>query len=526
MRKESGLKLFIVSCAVLLLIVLYKPVQAEVRLLEGDLIISGFLKDTAYINTQRWDRSKKYKGAVDYWNTSFYIDGLYTFTEDPFGTTFKFFTGIRWWWEKSLQLYPKQKRTVLARNRDDYQKPQDWQDYITEMYFDYMRGPLQVRVGKQIVIWGQNDVGRVADVVNPLDIRWGFPGVDTWEEVKKGLWMLRAFYTTNLPGNLMFEIIYNPGDFKAMELSYTGTHWGPEYFRDAQFSPGKEMGMFTWLREKMRKDRPGFDTRNTEFGGRIRGYTLGVDWTLLYWNARDDGPVAHPGRVNDLALQYVFAGIEGAMSGGRVNPGRWPSQQIFHYKRYQTVGGTAQWLLPWFRYSSWDVEWFLEIKRPLNLGEGGSSSKVYGWTRKNIFGFSIKYTDRFKLPRGFRDFIKSDKDLDLTITYFYENIFDHRRDLVVADRNHRPGDSATDGVSVWAKLEILKSSVAIVPLGNYYFRTGSTMIILPIQYYFPEPYGNWRAMVGYKMYLRKRHKTLSSDFDRKDAVMLRLSYEF
>ncbi len=55
---------------------------------------------------------------------------------------------------------------------------------------------------------------RVADVVNPLDLRLGVPGVDNWEEIKKGLWMIRTTYQSSLPGNLIFENIINPGYYQ------------------------------------------------------------------------------------------------------------------------------------------------------------------------------------------------------------------------------------------------------------------------------------------------------------------------
>ena len=105
---------------------------------------------------------------------------------------------------------------MIASN---YQFPQKIDDVITELYTDYINGPWQVRTGKQIVIWGQLDMSRVADVVNPLDLRWGVPGVDTWEEVKQGLWMIRTFYQSQLPGNLLFEFILNPGYYTSFQAA-------------------------------------------------------------------------------------------------------------------------------------------------------------------------------------------------------------------------------------------------------------------------------------------------------------------
>ncbi len=103
---------------------------------------------------------------------------------------------------------------------------------LTEAYIDYINGPLQIKVGKQIVIWGQLDIQRVADVVNPIDLRKGAPGIDNWEEVKRGIWMIRSIYKSQLPGDLQFEGIFNPGDFRGIQIPYEGTHYGPSTCRD------------------------------------------------------------------------------------------------------------------------------------------------------------------------------------------------------------------------------------------------------------------------------------------------------
>ena len=121
---------------------------------------------------------------------------------------------------------------MYSKDRQQYQFPQRIDDVITELYTDYTSGPWQVRTGKQIVIWGQLDMSRVADVVNPLDFRWGYPGIDTWEEVKQGLWMIRTFYQSQLPGNLLFEFILNPGYFAAQKLPYRRHTLGTSSFQE------------------------------------------------------------------------------------------------------------------------------------------------------------------------------------------------------------------------------------------------------------------------------------------------------
>ena len=60
------------------------------------------------------------------------------------------------------------------------------------------------------MVWGETDIKRTVDIINPIDVRLGSPGVDAWEEIKLGLFMLRGTYQSQLPGNLLFETALHP----------------------------------------------------------------------------------------------------------------------------------------------------------------------------------------------------------------------------------------------------------------------------------------------------------------------------
>jgi len=113
--------------------------------------------------------------------------------------------GFKYWWQKAQYFDQDYRRSIPHHERKDWAHPRSFQDdVLTETYIDVSTGPWKIRLGKQIVIWGQLDLERVADVVNPIDIRRGPPGVNTWEEVKQGLWMIRLFYQSELPGKPSF----------------------------------------------------------------------------------------------------------------------------------------------------------------------------------------------------------------------------------------------------------------------------------------------------------------------------------
>ena len=76
---------------------------------------------------------------------------------------------------------------------------------------------------------------RTIDRINPLDLRYTTPGIDPFDEMKLGLWMVRGFYTSDLPGQLVFEGIWTP-DFQRVRTPLEGTAMGSNPGRRARRS--------------------------------------------------------------------------------------------------------------------------------------------------------------------------------------------------------------------------------------------------------------------------------------------------
>jgi len=159
--------------------------HASTRYFDDKLVINGFVKETANIRTAMHDRDKDYHdSALDFLQTSALLELLYTVKdEEDFGV--KLFIGFKYWWQKAQYFDQEMRRTIPHHQRKHWTHPQSFKDDIlTEAYIDINTGPWKIRVGKQIVIWGQLDLERVADVVNPIDIRRGPPGVNTFRILK------------------------------------------------------------------------------------------------------------------------------------------------------------------------------------------------------------------------------------------------------------------------------------------------------------------------------------------------------
>ncbi len=324
--KRNFLKvLTVLSFAIIMSIGSVQNASAVFELFDGKVEVSGFLKETAYYKIAKFDREYRrtnnrnttqrgqgQSSRLDFLMTAGYLETLVHIKEDPFGWNVRLFTGLRYFWEKAPDIDKDQHRAIADYHYKRYRTPRNfYDDMLTEFYVDVQKGPWQVKVGKQIVIWGQNDIGRVADVVNPLKLTHGVPGVDTWEEVKQGLWMVRAFYQSNLPGNLLFEVIFNPGDHRYGDFfGYSGTHWGEPYALDGGkgIDAGVEAGMGNFMLEGARRANQTWDfDEDYSFGGRIMGQTGNFNWTLLAWNRLMDFPLANGNTILEYAQRYVDA---------------------------------------------------------------------------------------------------------------------------------------------------------------------------------------------------------------------------
>ncbi len=77
---------------------------------------------------------------------------------------------------------------------------------VRELYFDTTLGDLDLRIGKQQVVWGTADGVKFLDIINPTDFRYW--GQETMEDSRIPLWMLTAEYPIGDDGSL--QLVYVP----------------------------------------------------------------------------------------------------------------------------------------------------------------------------------------------------------------------------------------------------------------------------------------------------------------------------
>jgi hypothetical protein len=161
------------------------------------------------------------QNAPTLFKTHLHLEGLYhVFNEG--GHLLDAFVLFEWFYDWGPSMTGSLSRGIRARDEDKYKTPHGL-EMLRELYVNYINGPWTLRVGKQMVVWGETGLQRTADVVNPVDLRSHIVGVDDWEDFKQGLWMFRGFYQTSFVNDLTLEWIVVPFDVKEIDLPKEGT---------------------------------------------------------------------------------------------------------------------------------------------------------------------------------------------------------------------------------------------------------------------------------------------------------------
>ena len=174
--------------------------------------------------------------------------------------------------------------------------------YEKEIEFDevYILGSLtrdlDLKAGRQIVVWGRSDNIRITDVLNPLDLRW--PGLVDIEKIRLPVTMTRLdhyFQGWNLSGILLHEVRYNKNP-----------EFGSDFFPGTQPLPGTE------------SPDEGFSIDNTQFAVSLNGIFQG--WDVAFYFA---DIYAQNGYITPTALvpapQFEIKHARLTMLGGAFN---------------------------------------------------------------------------------------------------------------------------------------------------------------------------------------------------------------
>ena len=197
----------------------------------------------------------------------------YTFNEN-----FQFFTILRWFYDSVYDIekvYDDDPKWDSKSNKK-LKHPEKLQ-WLRECYIDILTDRLDIRAGKQQVVWGTADGVRILDIVNPLDYReWT---LQNYVDSRIPLWMINMEGELLMNGHLQLLLI---PDYQA---DYYPPSGAPFTLRTVRLgAEAIQQLVQQGVTVSTVSERPARNFRNTKIGLRWRNIIEGhaFEYTLNY----------------------------------------------------------------------------------------------------------------------------------------------------------------------------------------------------------------------------------------------------
>lgn len=195
----------------------------------------------------------------------------------------QFFSIFKWFYDAVYDIESKYKKNDIWESKTNAKLVHpDKQQWLRELYLDYLTDQLDMRIGKQQVVWGNADGVRILDLINPLDYReWTLPD---YIDSRIPLWMFNAEGKLLMNGHLQFLAIpdYQP--------NYYAPAGAPFTLRTVQIgADGIKALTESRVTVSTIDEQPRKDLEHMKYGLRwrqvVEGY--GLEYTLNYLNTYD-----------------------------------------------------------------------------------------------------------------------------------------------------------------------------------------------------------------------------------------------
>ena len=174
-----------------------------------------------------------------------------------------------------------------------------FEDLLSEAHVTWSPGQsFSLRLGKQIVSWGETDGVRLVDQINPVDQRRGFADVK-FESTIIPIWLAKAEYfppiNTDWLRDVGLELVFNPNaQFIADKSVVPGNDaagvWAPYVTIPLGGTFPNDFGYLGSLDQKLSKPR-NWDSKGFEYAARLKGHISNTLVTLSYFDGIANSPV-------------------------------------------------------------------------------------------------------------------------------------------------------------------------------------------------------------------------------------------
>jgi len=461
--------------------------------------VKGSIQQTMNIKTHEDERDIRYQS----FRSTLRGELLYQLAEGP-NLNMQFYTLANYYYDYVLDIDTNHRHAVRdeaggRRKYRDVRRPRDSDEWLSELYADVKYKDFQVRLGKQLVSWGETAESRVADLINPLDIKYliAFPD---WEDYKLGLWMARMYYTPpNMWQNLSFELIVIPFDFletrtpPAGHAIYAGTPVLPD-------------GWFQRVLDSQRRDRPADTLKNLEIGLRIRGYSNigeGVDWTLSHFYTRLDTPIIDGAEGQSNLMGVLLTGRQRGT--------------IWTYPHYNSTAFTFS--TTWHKIASTiRGECAYNTNRDYNYGT--AANNVSSTKEKDLLTIALTL-DRKTMVPWLSEWNRS-RTVDFSFTFYQYWLLNHEYDKSTGE--YLLWESGTRDSS-WTKFTLSATTGfffdSLITRMNFAYDVNGNSTIMPMIVY--QPGDHWQWVLVYQQFNEGR---VVPETRYGNQVLLSARYEF
>ncbi len=206
----------------------------------------------------------------------------------------------RFMYEGIYDFGPEIFQDVRERDKENIDSFKQQYD-LWECYLDLSRGPAFVRLGRQNLAWGETDIFRLLDYINPLDNTFGGPFEDL-DDRRIPLWMLRGSYGFGRVGPvsaLTLEGFWVPGFWDVRVAP-----WAPD-------GTSYEAPLPDAMVRFIRISGPAKEGANSRWGVRLQGVLMrNVNISIAHYKTFLDSPALRSVVKRDVPILLELSDME------------------------------------------------------------------------------------------------------------------------------------------------------------------------------------------------------------------------
>jgi len=274
-RHTARVLISIISCA--LLIIGLSPVQGHGFWINdlgpGDLQVGGYLKNSTSVHLHSPGEIMKCQNLANL-ELTYHVKNFLDRTSE-----LRFFINLRPEYDAVFDITNERLGGSGHKNRDHLQdnfgRNDDINPLVRELWVQMKHKGLDIRLGRQIIVWGRSIGFQVLDFINPLN--WREFVLDEYEDYKISIWMLNFNYWFD--ADHAFQFIFIPRHVP----DYHAPLGSPWAFNVNRYLQGEVAPMLQSFGFNLRRHEPATNLSDSEIALRWKGRIKRLYYSLNYF---------------------------------------------------------------------------------------------------------------------------------------------------------------------------------------------------------------------------------------------------